>query len=207
MKKQKYGILISVLVILLVSLACGLPASVPVTPTPTTGIISPTATNAPQATATEEVALPTHTAEPTQPDLPTVSEITFYLVGLEDQGQSGIPVGCGDSLVPVTQPVNPTSEPIRTALERLFSFDTEFVGESGLYNVLWQSDLSVESAVVGSDGVARVALTGTYLLGGVCDNPRFQGQIEQTILTSSPDANTIEVTINGVPLAEIVSGQ
>jgi hypothetical protein len=136
----------------------------------------------------------------------TVSEVTFYLVALEDQGQNGIPIGCNDSLVEVTQPVDPPAEPIRAALERLFSFKSQFVGESGLYTALWQSDLVVQNILVQSDGTVLVSLSGAYRLGGVCDIPRFQEQIEQTIL-ASPGVIGARVTLNGQPLKEVLSGQ
>jgi hypothetical protein len=58
----------------------------------------------------------------------------------------------------------------------------------------------------GPAGDVSVALAGTFALGGVCDNPRFQGQIEQTIKAVS-GASAVNVTINGVPLRDVVSGR
>jgi hypothetical protein len=134
------------------------------------------------------------------------AEVTVYLVALEDNGRNGIAVGCGDSLVGVVQALSPPAEPVQAALERLFAYKTQFIGESGLYTALYQSDLRVESVEIGPGGDANVALAGEVRLGGVCDDPRFQGQIEQTIRAAS-GASAVNVTINGRPLREFISGR
>ena len=77
------------------------------------------------------------------------------------------------------------------------------VGESGLYNALYQSDLTLVSAEI-KDGTAIIALEGTLLLGGECDSPRVQAQLEM-IPGQFPEVTTVEITINGKPLADVLS--
>lgn len=164
------------------------------------------------ALATPETPVATLPPSPTSPgsgvNVPVDGRFTrtqIYLIALEDAGQSGQEVGCGDSVVPVEVEIEPTIAPLRAALERLLAIDSEFYGQSGLYNALYQSDLQVQ----GIDIVNREAiihLTGDLTLGGVCDNPRVDAQLTQTALQfSTIDAVTIR--INGTPLAELLSGQ
>jgi hypothetical protein len=123
---------------------------------------------------------------------------TIFLVALDDNGQSGMPIGCGDSLIPVQVQVESADSvegQITAALEKLFSIDDQFYGESGLYNALYQSDLSVSSVDV-SNGHADVDLSGSLQVGGVCDEPRVEGQIRQTILQFD-GIDSATVTLNG----------
>jgi hypothetical protein len=196
---------IPMLILCLAALACGFPGLAP-TRAPTL-TLSPTQTAvAPTPAPTQAPPSPTQPAPSATPPVPSVNQVRFYLVALEDNGANGIQVGCGDSLVEQTQPVEPTAAPVQVALERLFSFKTQFIGESGLYTALYQSDLRVDSVDTGPAGDVTVSLSGTVLLGGVCDGPRFQGQIEETIKRMS-GASAVNVTINGKPLREIVSGR
>ena len=55
-----------------------------------------------------------------------------------------------------------------------------------------------------SNGVASVALSGSLKLGGECDNPRVQAQLEQTVL-QFPTVTQAEITINGKPLKDALS--
>jgi hypothetical protein len=127
----------------------------------------------------------------------------MYLVALEDDGASGATIGCGDSLVPVRRAVAPTRLPLLAALNELLAQKSEFYGESGLYNALWQSNLRVQTAEI-RDGTATVALVGQVRLGGTCDSPRFQAQIEETIRAAS-GAETVNVFLNGTPMADALS--
>jgi hypothetical protein len=52
---------------------------------------------------------------------------------LEDGGQAGQEVGCGDSAVPVQVVVPHTQGVLRAALEALLSIQDQYYGESGLY--------------------------------------------------------------------------
>jgi hypothetical protein len=77
--------------------------------------------------------------------------VNIYLVALEDNGQSGIRIGCNDSLVPVETEIEvggTTEEQIFRVLGKLFAIDDQFYGESGRYNSLYQTNLMVESVSV-----------------------------------------------------------
>jgi hypothetical protein len=202
--------------ILLISAACALPASPAVTPTalsitatmppvanpPIPANPTPTTSNPPAAQPTNTLPPPAANPSPTKAP-PQVSQVTIYFVAVGDNGQSGPKVGCGDSLVAVKQPIEPTSGVIRAALTRLFSFKQQDIGQSGLYNALWQSDLRMESGRVDA-GVATINLTGTVKMGGECDTPRFKSQIEQTIL-AQPGVKSAVIFLNGKPIDQALS--
>jgi sporulation and spore germination protein len=160
-------------------------------PSPTLSI--PTATQVPPTTA---AASSTSTAEQT---------VKIVLIELEDNGQSGPLVGCGDSAIPINVTIPRTQGVLRAALEKLLSARQQFYGESGYYNALYQSDLEVASVRI-EQGNAIIHLTGTIMLGGVCDAPRLEAQIEQTALQFST-ISTVTVFVNDIPLEEALSSR
>jgi hypothetical protein len=129
----------------------------------------------------------------------------IFLIAPDDNGQSGELIGCNDSVVPLAVDIEPTIAPMTAALERMFSLKEAFYGQSGLYNVFHQSDLSVDGIDI-EDGVANVHLSGELILGGVCDNPRVMAQLEQTILQYLT-VNSTTILLNGERLASILSEQ
>jgi len=129
----------------------------------------------------------------------------IYLIALEDAGQAGQEIGCGDSIVPVEVEIEPTIAPLRAALEELLAVDDEYYGQSGLYNALYRSDLQVQGIDI-VNGEAIIDLSGELLLGGACDNPRVEAQLAQTALQFST-VNAVTIRLNGTPLAEFLSGQ
>jgi hypothetical protein len=131
--------------------------------------------------------------------------VQIYLIALEDNGQSGQPVGCGDSAIPVTVETPHTQEVLKASMETLLSMKEQFYGESGLYNALYQSDLQMESITL-ENGKAVINLVGTLMLGGVCDNPRVKAQLEATALQFST-VQEVSIFINGKPLDEALSLQ
>lgn len=131
------------------------------------------------------------------------TKIKIFLVALEDNGQTGKMIGCGDSIVSVDRGEKNTQEPIKTALEELFSIKEQFYGQSGLYNALAQSNLKVDQASL-DNNKATVYLSGTYSLSGTCDNPRFEAQIKETVLQF---ASEVKVFLNNKPLEEVLSGK
>ena len=136
---------------------------------------------------------------------PESSEVRIYMVALDDNGASGpLVVGCGDSLVEVRREIPPTTQPLRAALEELLAQKDQYYGESGLYNALYQSNLSVQSAAVMEESIATVELTGQLVVGGTCDAPRVKAQIVQTILGAG-EFSWAEVFINGQPIDEVLS--
>ena len=172
-----------------------------VNPTATVVIASPTLV-IPSATQVQQI--PPTVAPPTST---TAAEqfVKIVLIELEGNGQSGPLVGCGDSAIPINVTIPPTQGVLRAALEKLFSAKQQFYGESGYYNALYQSDLTVESVRI-ENGNAIIHLTGTLTLGGTCDAPRVEAQIEQTALQFST-VSTVTVFINDIPLEEALSSQ
>lgn len=192
--------------LLLGSMACGLSPLLASQTTPTV-LASATARHAVGSTMTETVSLPPSPV-PTLTDYatksPETSELLIYLVAVEDNGASGKLVGCGDSLVSVKRHIAPTRYAMVAALTELFAIKEQHYGESGLYNALFQSDLRVESVEVDENGIATVVLTGQVMLGGMCDTPRFIGQIEETILAVA-GVQSVNILLNGKPINEALS--
>jgi hypothetical protein len=127
---------------------------------------------------------------------------TIFLIAEGDNGQTGDPIGCEDSIVPVQVevPAADTLEGrIAAALTALFTLgDEREYGESGLTNIFYQSNVTVQSVTV-EDGHATVNLTGTILIGGECDEPRVVESIRYTVLAFE-GVNTVTVLFNGSPL-------
>jgi len=173
-------------------------------PTATIVVSSPTIA-APTATQVQQVP-PTWTVS-APPTSTSAAEqmIKIVLIELEGNGQSGPLVGCGDSAIPINVTIPRTQGVLRAALEKLFSAKQQFYGESGYYNALYQSDLDVASVTI-EQGKAIVHLTGTIMLGGACDAPRVEAQIEQTALQFST-VNDVSVFVNDVPLEDVLSSR
>lgn len=130
-------------------------------------------------------------------------DLLIHMIALENDGEVGEKIGCGDSIVPVTISVPQTDEPIKAALNQLLSEKDEFYGQSGLYNSLYQSNLKVDSVKV-TDSKAEVNLSGTLTLSGICDNPRVEAQIEWTVLQFN-EIKEVQVFLNGKTLQEALS--
>jgi hypothetical protein len=129
----------------------------------------------------------------------------IYLIAVEDAGQSGTLIGCDDSVIPVVVEIEPTIAPLTAALETLLNIDDEYYGQSGLYNALYQSDLAVEGVDI-ENREAIIHLTGVLEVGGVCDNPRVQAQLEYTA-RQYETVDSATITVNGEPLEVLLSGQ
>jgi len=155
----------------------------------------PTPTN-PPALPANPAALPTSLA-------PAQNTVKIFLIGVNDNGQSGAPVGCGDSAVATQVNIPPTTGTLKAALNALLSIKDRFYGQSGLYNALYQSNLQLESASI-NNGIASVYLSGALSMGGECDTPRVQAQLEQTIL-QFPSVTKADIFVNGKPLQEVLS--
>lgn len=131
--------------------------------------------------------------------------LTFYYIAIGDGGKTGSMIACEDSLVSQTiEPVT-TDNPVKATLERLLANKDQFIGQSGLYNALYRSNLVFESSTI-SDDTVTVNLAGSLKLGGECDNPRVQAQLEQTAKTAAGVAN-VAINLNGKPLADALSLQ
>ena len=158
--------------------------------------VQPTATQAQQVPPTATTSAPTTAAE---------QMVQIVLIELEGNGQSGPLVGCGDSAIPINVTIPRTQGVLRAALEKLLSAKQQFYGESGYYNALYQSDLQIASVTI-EQGKAIIRLTGNLVLGGTCDAPRVEAQLEQTALQFST-VNDVAVFINDVPLEEALSSK
>ena len=215
------------MLILLLTSACGAPfASKPATPTqpapltlapPTNTLPAPTATL--PATETLTPVPPTDTAvppsltpaskskvktkAPTATKLPKTIMLKVFLIAVNDNGGSGTLVGCGDSAVAANVEVPYTTGVLRAAMNKLLSIKDQNYGESGLYNALYQSNLKISSLAL-KDGVATIHLTGKMTLGGECDNPRVQAQLEETALQFST-VKKVVIYINNVELNKALS--
>ena len=148
--------------------------------------------------------VPTARVATTAPtDVPVAHTVQIFLIAIGDNGQSGSLIGCGDSAIPVQVQTPPTSQVLQAALVALLSIKDQFYGQSGLYNALYQSDLQVDTITI-AGGKASVYLSGTLLMGGECDSPRVQAQLEQTIL-QFPTVTEADIFINGKPLSDVLS--
>jgi hypothetical protein len=132
-----------------------------------------------------------------------VTKIKLFLIAIEDNGKSGVKVGCGDSLIPIERSIPKTTEPLKAAYEQLLSIKTKIFEETKLYNALYQSELSIRSIKIVS-GIAKIDLSGTLQLGGTCDTPRVEQQLRQTAFQFA-QVKTTDIKINDVPLSEALS--
>jgi hypothetical protein len=182
------------------------PTALPPLPTSTaTVLILPTFTATPTFTPTATLPTPTQPSATQVAPVATSSEqeVKIFLILLEDNGQSGLGVGCGDSVVPISVFIPPTQGVLKASMEKLLTAKQQFYGDGKYYNALYQSNLEVESVTI-EQGKASVHLSGTVMLGGECDTPRFAAQIEQTALQFST-VTEVDVFINGQPLEEVLS--
>jgi LysM repeat protein len=138
--------------------------------------------------------------QPTPPPPGGSTSTKIYLISLNDGT-----IGCGDGAVPVTVQIEPTRAVLHATIQALLSQKSQYYGESGLYNALYQSSLSINSVNI-VDGEARIALEGQVVLGGTCDAPRVQAQLEQTARQFST-VKSVAITVNGQPLAEVLSSK
>jgi hypothetical protein len=175
-------------------------------PMPTEGVptatasVAPTPIPLPTAIATETptpIPLPTATAQLTGPS------VLLYFIALDDAGQRGPHIGCGDSVLPVPVRISPTLGVLRAAMEQLVAIQDLYYGDSGLYNALHMSDLTVGAINIAA-GHATIHLSGSLVAGGACDAPRIQAQLEQTALQFST-VDRVTIMINGQPLTSALS--
>ncbi|MBI5032012.1 MAG: GerMN domain-containing protein [Chloroflexi bacterium] len=188
-----------------------IPTSPPPSPIPN---VAPTnlPVSSPSATATR-VIVPavTATTAPTVKVVPTATSpsaagkmtIKLFFVALEDNGKSGIKIGCNDSIVAVDRQIPATQAPLTASLNELFSIHDKNYGQSGLYNALANANLKVDGAAV-INGKATIYISGTLNLSGVCDDPRVQAQIEQVALQFST-VKQVSVFLNGIPIEKALS--
>ncbi len=129
--------------------------------------------------------------------------VKIYLIAIGDNGQSGPLIGCGDSAVAVQVPIQSTPGVLKAAYQALLAIKSRDYGQSGLYNALYQSNLTLDSAKI-ENGLATIHLSGSLTLGGECDNPRVKAQLEQTALQFST-VQSVAIFVNDKPLDQVLS--
>ncbi|WP_236558288.1 GerMN domain-containing protein [Arthrobacter sp. 9V] len=125
-----------------------------------------------------------------------------YYVAIDDGGARGVRFGCNDSLVPVRGVAVP-GDPLSVALGRLLETGMPVDSDAALYDALADSSLQYLSGYM-SGSTAVVNLSGSLRPGGVCDIPRIQAQLTQTIVQAS-GASRAEIYVNGRTLTEALS--
>ena len=214
--RQSTGLFLIVLLILSLS-GCNYPGQALPTPTPApTNTPIPTQTPLPTETP---VPSPTFTLEPTATQLPpaaptappasptseatltTEQAILVYYINKDEKGS----FGCGEALwyIKTRQPkTSSIQNDIRYALTTILSYHSEMIGT--LYNPGYASNLAVSDVLVSGESVV-VSLTGTYeRTKDHCDGRRLIDQLRQTIKQFKSISN-IQITINGTPIADVVS--
>lgn len=124
-------------------------------------------------------------------------DITIFLIS-----QGGGSVGCGDQVVPVVRRIPATNGVLAAALNELLNLKSQTIGESGLYNALYQSDLHLDIARI-VNGQAEIVLSGTARTNGTCDKPRIIAQIDQTARQFSSVTST-KIWLNNQPIADAI---
>jgi len=172
----------------------------------------PTARPEPTSTPAPTVPPPpTQTTAPTIAPEPTLTapaaagldRVNIYLVAMGDNGATGRYIGCGDSLVPVEISITPTLGVLRAAINELLKLEGEQVyGESGLYNALYLSSLTLDDVAV-VNGEAVIAFSGTLIYGGECDIPRIEEQLKALALQFST-VDRVSITVNGTLLETLL---
>jgi hypothetical protein len=178
------------------------------TPLPTdTPTLSPTFTLAP--TAIPPTAIPPKAVPPTAlPQPPTAAAtlsaeqaILVYYINQNETGQ----FGCGEALwyIKTNQPKSSlVANDIRYALTTILNYHSDTIGS--LYNPGYASNLAVSNVELSSTGVV-VSLSGTYnRTKDPCDGRRLIDQLRQTI-KQFPGIASIQITINGTPIADVIS--
>jgi LysM repeat protein len=138
---------------------------------------------------------------PVHSGVPLFTQVKVFLIA----PGSGAPgnIGCGDLPVAVTRNVSATTAPLTAAIGQLIGLRDQYYGQSGLFNSLYQSSLSIESVTL-VNGVATIRLRGSFLIGGACQGPMVQAVFDRTAKQFST-VKTVNVYINGRPLVDILS--
>ncbi|WP_217509424.1 hypothetical protein [Pseudarthrobacter sp. C4D7] len=153
-------------------------------------------------------ASPPPTQEPSQEPAPTglpeqVAPLTVYYVAVGDGGISGPRIGCGDSLVATTTAPVRFTDQVGPSVRTLLANKSRDLGESGLINALYQSNLAYLGGELNGSTIS-IWLSGQFMLGGVCDIPRAKAQLEYTAMAAS-GATSAQVFVNGRPIDEVLS--
>src|SRR6185503_13007325 len=128
--------------------------------------------------------------------------VKIFLVAVGDDGKRGKKIGCGDSLVPVTRSIKKTATPLAAAIRELLITPQHTQGNPPLENFWKGRNLQVRSVAI-VNRTAIIRLTGEVFVAGVCDEPRIEGQIEETA-RQFPTVNKVSVFIGNRTLSEAI---
>jgi len=127
--------------------------------------------------------------------VPVFRQVKIYLIGLGN-------IDCGTP-VAVVRRVRPTTAPLTAAIQELITLKEQYYGESGLFNPLYQSNLSIETVTLES-GMATIRLVGTLHVEGACHGATIKTVFDRTSLQFST-VDSAAVFINGRSLLDILS--
>jgi LysM repeat protein len=127
--------------------------------------------------------------------VPVFKQVQIFLIGPGNQN-------CGTPIA-VVRHVRPTTAPLTAAIQELITLKGEYYGESGLFNPLHRSNLSIETVTL-VNGKATIRLTGTLRVDGACHGANIKTVFDRTALQFST-VKSAKVFINGRPLVDILS--
>ena len=161
-------------------------------------------TTSPEATSSASIS-PSGAITPTPVDSSSAkTQIKVFMIATDDNGKSGKLIGCGDSAVAVVREVPYTTGVLKAAFTELLSIKDKNYGQSGLYNPLYQSSLTLLSAAIDESGHATIKLSGNLQLIGECEDPRIKAQLEETA-KQFPTVKSLDILINDKNLNDIMS--
>ena len=171
----------------------------------------PSSASTPKSTATKPTTDSTPSQDSSTPTSDTTTDSTnkdkmmvkIFLIEMNDNGKSGTLVGCGDSAIAVLREVPQTQAVLKVAIEQLLSLKDKDYGQSGYYNALYQSNLTLDSAEI-SNSKATIKLSGTVSASGTCDNPRLIAQLEETAKQFSA-VKEVEILVNNKNIQSVLS--
>jgi hypothetical protein len=133
---------------------------------------------------------------------PTITQGMTVKVAMISPKDGG-PIGCGDYIEMVDRTVKKSSGVLKAAYEELLSIKEMYLGNSAIYNSLYQSNLKVDSVQI-ENGTAIIHLSGSLQLNGECDNPRVKAQLEETAKQFDTVKET-KIFINDKTIDEAIS--
>ncbi|MFC7403256.1 GerMN domain-containing protein [Citricoccus sp. GCM10030269] len=182
------------------------PSATETTEPTTSAPASPSESPSSSAPASTSPAAPSSTPAS---ESPQAAEATVYWVSLAGEGPTGIEFpGCGDSLIESTAEVSGAGEVgepsrVEAAIQALLNQKKYDVGQSGLINALYQSELTLEDASISGDTVT-VELSGMPISAGTCDDPRIIAQLENTAIANA-GVYTATILVDGTPIRDVMS--
>lgn len=118
-----------------------------------------------------------------------------FLIAIGDDGAIGTPAGCGDSAVAVWVEAPPSQAVLRTSLETLLDMGGPFHRQSGFYNALHRSQLTLSNLQL-QNGVATIRLTGQLVADTYCEQSQVRAQLTKTA-TQFSTVNRVDIFVNG----------